>query len=177
AVRQARHACNLAGSGQVLASADLLDERELVTTEGPGALRVVIDFAKSDVVFLVQSSFDRLDGKAQPFAEAFYNELFEIHPGAIAAFEHTDMARQQKMLMDTLALAVRGLDDFAKIEAAVRELGERHVDYGATLRDYKFVGQALLNTLARFLGDAFTPEAELAWREVYSTLVRTMTSH
>ncbi|HVI03498.1 MAG TPA: protein kinase, partial [Enhygromyxa sp.] len=102
AVRQARHACNLAGSGQVLASADLLDERELVTTEGPGALRVVIDFAKSDVVFLVQSSFDRLDGKAQQFAEAFYNELFEIHPGAIAAFEHTDMARQQKMLMDTL---------------------------------------------------------------------------
>jgi serine/threonine protein kinase/hemoglobin-like flavoprotein/class 3 adenylate cyclase len=176
AVRQARHACNLADNGEVLAHADLLDERELITADGPGPTRVVLDFAKSDVVFLVQSSFDRLEGKAQPFAEAFYNELFEIHPDAIAAFENTDMDRQQKMLMDTLALAVRGLDDFAKIESAVRELGERHIDYGATLRDYKFVGQALLNTLERFLGDALTPEAELAWREVYSTLVRTMTA-
>jgi hemoglobin-like flavoprotein len=85
------------------------------------------------------------------------------------------MTRQKKMLMDTIALAVRGLDDFGKIAPAVRELGERHVDYGATMRDYKFVGQALLDTLAQFLGDAFTPEAELAWREIYSTLVRTMT--
>ncbi|HLT37165.1 MAG TPA: globin domain-containing protein, partial [Enhygromyxa sp.] len=176
AIRQARHACNLADNGQVLAHADLLADQELVTGSGPGQLRVVIDFAKSDVVYLVQSSFDRLDGKAQAFAEAFYNELFEIHPAAIPAFEHTDMVRQQKMLMDTLTLAIRGLDDFAKIEAAVRELGERHVDYGATLKDYKFVGQALLTTLERFLGDAFTPEAELAWREVYSTLVRTMTA-
>jgi serine/threonine protein kinase/hemoglobin-like flavoprotein/class 3 adenylate cyclase len=176
AIRQARHACNLAASGQVLADAQLLDQSELVTADGPESLRVVIDFAKSDVVFLVQSSFDRLEGKAQAFAESFYNELFEIHPDAIPAFEHTDMPRQQKMLMDTLTLAIRGLDDFGKIEAAVRALGERHVDYGATMRDYKFVGQALLNTLERFLGNEFTPEAELAWREVYSALVRTMTT-
>ncbi|MFO7561462.1 MAG: protein kinase [Enhygromyxa sp.] len=176
AVRQARQACNLAGNAVVLAPPELLGDDELITAEGPGQLRTVIDFAKSDVVFLVQSSFDRLEGKASAFAEAFYNELFEIHPAAIPAFEHTDMIRQQQMLMDTLALAIRGLDDFAKIEQAVRELGDRHVDYGATLTDYKFVGQALLNTLARFLGDDFTPEAELAWREVYSTLVRTMTA-
>jgi ferredoxin/hemoglobin-like flavoprotein/tRNA A-37 threonylcarbamoyl transferase component Bud32 len=175
AVRQARQACNLARSGEVLARGELLGELELVTAAGPGAHRIIHDFAKSDVVFLVQSSFDRLDGKTSAFAEAFYNELFELHPAAVAAFEHTDMVRQRKMLMDTLALAIRGLDDFAKIEATVRELGERHVDYGATLRDYKFVGQALLNTLERFLGDAFTAEADLAWREVYSTLVRTMT--
>ena len=108
-------------------------------------------------------------------AKAILSNVVSI-PVAIPAFEHTDMARQQRMLMDTLALAIRGLDDFGKIEQAVRELGDRHVDYGATMRDYKMVGQALLTTLERFLGDAFTPEAELAWREVYSTLVRTMTT-
>ena len=180
AVRQARQACNVAGSGMVLAPRELLVGQELVTAEGPAGLELILDFAKSDVVYLVQSSFDRLatggGNTTQRFAEAFYNELFEIHPDAIPAFEHTDMARQQRMLMDTLALAIRGLDDFGKIEQAVRELGDRHVDYGATMRDYKMVGQALLSTLERFLGDAFTPEAELAWREVYSTLVRTMTT-
>ncbi|KIG18441.1 putative bacterial hemeoglobin [Enhygromyxa salina] len=175
AIRQARFACDLATRGQVLAPTALLRGQDLICGQGPRPrLSVVHDFAKSDVVFLVQSSFDRLGDKATAFAAAFYDELFEIHPAAIAAFEHTDMQRQQKMLVDTLAFAVRGLDDFGKIEVAVRELGERHVDYGATLQDYKFVGQALLTTLEKFLGDAFTPEAELAWREVYTTLVRTM---
>ena len=175
AVREARAACDSAARSQVLAPKDLVEGLDLVTSPGPGGLLVVRDFAKSDIVFLVQTSFDQLAGQAMPFAQAFYDELFDIHPAAIPLFEHTDMGRQQKMLVDTLALAVRGLDDFEKIQQAVRELGERHVDYGASLRDYKFVGQALIGTIERFLGDAFTPEIELAWREVYSTLVRTMT--
>ncbi|PRP97537.1 Serine/threonine-protein kinase Pkn1 [Enhygromyxa salina] len=175
AIREARRACGFATPGQVMAPSALLEGLELICTEGPEQLSIIHDFAKSDVVYLVQTSFDRIEGRALAFAEAFYADLFERHPDSIALFEHSDMQRQHKMLTDTLALAVRGLDNFAKIEDAVRELGERHVDYGATLRDYKFVGQALLATLERFLGDAFTPEAELAWREVYSTLVRTMT--
>jgi ferredoxin/hemoglobin-like flavoprotein/tRNA A-37 threonylcarbamoyl transferase component Bud32 len=175
AVRDARRACDYAARGQVLARNELLGGQELVCAEAAGGLVSVLDFAKSDVVFLVQSSFDLLEGQANAFATAFYDHLFQLHPAAAPLFENTDMTRQKKMLMDTIALAVRGLDDFGKIAPAVRELGERHVDYGATMRDYKFVGQALLDTLAQFLGDAFTPEAELAWREIYSTLVRTMT--
>lgn len=184
AVRQAREACTLAHRGQVLAPVAAIEGLELELGAELhaqiGAKSVtfveVLDFAKSDVVFLVQSSFDRLGGKAPAFAQDFYDDLFERHPAAIELFEHTDMARQQQMLMDTLALAVRGLDDFAAIEATVRELGQRHVDYGATLSDYKHVGGALLATLQRYLGEDFTPEVELAWREVYSTLVRTMTT-
>jgi ferredoxin/hemoglobin-like flavoprotein len=175
AVRDARTACDYAARGQVLARSELLSGQELVCAEASAGLQAVLDFAKSDVVFLVQSSFDQLEGQATAFATSFYDHLFELHPAAAPLFENTDMQRQKKMLMDTIALAVRGLDDFGKIAPAVRELGERHVDYGATMRDYKFVGQALLDTLAQYLGDAFTPEAELAWREIYSTLVRTMT--
>ncbi len=176
AIREARRACDLAGRAQVLSAPGLLTSLDLITSEGPSGLQIVRDFAKSDVVFLVQTSFDRLEGQAMAFADAFYAKLFELRPSAAPLFEHTDMRRQNKMLMDTLSLAVRGLDDFSKLESAVRELGQRHVDYGVELRDYKFVGQALIETLEQLLGDAFTPEAELAWREVYSTLVRTMTS-
>jgi ferredoxin/hemoglobin-like flavoprotein/tRNA A-37 threonylcarbamoyl transferase component Bud32 len=175
AVRDARRACDFAARGQVLARAELLAGQELVCAEASAGLLTVLDFAKSDIVYLVQSSFDLLEGQATAFATSFYDHLFELHPAAAPLFEHVDMTRQKKMLMDTLALAVRGLDDFGKIAPAVRALGERHIDYGATMRDYKFVGQALLDTLAQFLGDGFTPEAELAWREIYSTLVRTMT--
>jgi serine/threonine protein kinase/hemoglobin-like flavoprotein len=174
ALRDARLACGKARAGEVLASPGLLEGLELVCSAGPEGLSLVHDFGKSDVVFLVQSSFDRLEGKALPFASAFYERLFEIHPAAEPLFEHSDMARQRQMLMDTIALAVRGLDDVGAIAGALRELGQRHVGYGATLRDYKFVGQALIETLAEFLGDAFTPEAELAWREIYSVLVRAM---
>jgi serine/threonine protein kinase/ferredoxin/hemoglobin-like flavoprotein len=175
AVRDARRACDYAARGQVLARAELLEGQDLVCADASAGFLSVLDFAKSDVVYLVQSSFDLLEGQATAFATAFYDHLFELHPAAAPLFENTDMTRQKKMLMDTIALAVRGLDDFGKIAPAVRELGERHVDYGATMRDYKFVGHALLDTLAQFLGEGFTPEAELAWREIYSTLVRTMT--
>ncbi|PRQ03328.1 Serine/threonine-protein kinase Pkn1 [Enhygromyxa salina] len=176
AARQARHACDLAKQGQVLARPWLLAGQDLICSPGPVGLEVVIDFAKTDIVYLVQSSFDRLEGRAMAFAEAFYNELFARHPTAVPLFMNTDMDRQRKKLMNTLTLTVKGLDDFANIEGTVRELGRRHADLGASLTDYKAVGEALLSALERFLGEAFTPEVELAWREVYSNLVRTMTS-
>jgi serine/threonine protein kinase/hemoglobin-like flavoprotein len=175
-VRRARRALQHAAGGEVVVDPALLANLDVVARPRVEGLVQVVDFAKSDVVFLVQSSFDRIGGEASSFARSFYEELFRIYPEAIPMFEHTDMERQRKMLMDTLGLAVRGLDDFGKIENAVRELGARHVDYGVRLKDYKYVGQALIGTLRSFLGDDFTPDAELAWREVYSSLVRTMVS-
>jgi serine/threonine protein kinase/hemoglobin-like flavoprotein/class 3 adenylate cyclase len=173
-VRAARRAVHLAGSGEVLVAPSLLTSLDVVTAPHGDDLVQVIDFAKSDVVYLVQTTFDRIGDQAPSFAQAFYDELFRTHPSAAPMFEHTDMERQRRMLTDTIGFAVRGLDDFAQVESAVRDLGLRHVDYGVSLTDYKFVGQALLGTLRRFLGEEFTPEVELAWREIYSTLVRTM---
>jgi hemoglobin-like flavoprotein len=56
----------------------------------------------------------------------------------------------------------------------VEDLGKRHVGYGVKAEHYDTVGAALLWTLAKGLGDAFTEEAKAAWTETYVTLATVM---
>jgi hemoglobin-like flavoprotein len=50
------------------------------------------------------------------------------------------------------------------------------VNYGVVDSHYDTVGAALLWTLKQGLGEAFTPQVEQAWAEVYQTLASTMKS-
>lgn len=75
-----------------------------------------------------------------------------------------------------LGLAVNSLDRMEQLLPVVRSLGTRHVIYGVRDRDYGTVGQALLWTLRKGLGDAFTPDVEVAWSNVYATLASEMQS-
>lgn len=78
--------------------------------------------------------------------------------------------------MQMLGLAVNSLDRMDQLLPVVRSLGTRHVSYGVRDKDYDTVGQALLWTLGKGLGEAFTPEVEAAWSNVYSTLASAMQS-
>jgi hemoglobin-like flavoprotein len=78
--------------------------------------------------------------------------------------------------MQMLGLAVNSLDRMEQLLPVVRSLGTRHVVYGVRDKDYGTVGQALLWTLQKGLGDAFTPEVEAAWSNVYATLASEMQS-
>jgi hemoglobin-like flavoprotein len=59
---------------------------------------------------------------------------------------------------------------------AVEDLGRRHSRYGVTPEHYKPVGEALLWTLEKGLGPAFTPPVKEAWTGAYTTLASVMTS-
>jgi hemoglobin-like flavoprotein len=78
--------------------------------------------------------------------------------------------------MQMLALAVNSLDRLEQLLPVVQSLGTRHVSYGVRDKDYETVGQALLWTLRKGLGEAFTPDVELAWTNVYATLASAMQS-
>jgi ferredoxin/hemoglobin-like flavoprotein len=134
----------------------------------------VVDFARPDVHMLVQSTFERLEGRWNEFASSFYDRLFALDPAIGRLFEFTDMEAQRGMLMEVLATAIRGLDRFDSLIPVLRELGGRHVAYGTKSSHYKQVGAALLATLEEFLGSEFTPEVHLAWMEVYGAVAREM---
>ena len=68
------------------------------------------------------------------------------------------------------------LDRIEQLLPVVQSLGTRHVSYGVRDKDYDTVGQALLWTLRKGLGEAFTPDVELAWANVYATLASAMQS-
>jgi hemoglobin-like flavoprotein len=122
---------------------------------------------------LVQQSFARVAPIAEVAAELFYGRLFELDPSLKPMFRG-DMKDQGRKLMQMLAVAVHGLDRLQDILPALRQLGRRHADYGVRDEDYDTVGAALLWTLEKGLGEAFTQEVKAAWAKVYGILTTEM---
>jgi len=126
-------------------------------------------------VKLVQDSFKKVAPIAPQAADLFYGRLFEIAPEVRSLFP-ADLTEQKKKLMQMIATAVNSLHQVETIVPAVQELGRRHVNYGVTSDHYKPVGEALIWTLEKGLGDAFTPDVKAAWVETYTTLASVMTA-
>ena len=122
---------------------------------------------------LVQQSFAKVLPIKEQAAELFYGRLFELDPSLRPMFKG-DMKRQGAMLMSVLAMAVNGLDRLHAIVPAVEALGRRHVGYGVRDEHYETVGAALLWTLEKGLGTAFTPETRAAWAACYGLLAGVM---
>ena len=118
---------------------------------------------------LVQDSFAKVAPISEQAAVLFYGRLFEIAPSVRAMFPD-DMTEQRKKLMATLAVVVSGLSNLEAILPAASALAKRHVGYGAKAEHYPVVGGALLWTLEKGLGDAWTPEVAEAWTAAYATL-------
>jgi hemoglobin-like flavoprotein len=122
---------------------------------------------------LVQSSFEAVKPIAEVAADLFYTRLFELDPSLRAMFR-TDRAEQGRKLMHVIGVAVKGLSRPEQILPAVEDLGRRHACYGVRRSHYATVGAALLWTLEKGLGEAFTPDVRAAWTSVYTLLADTM---
>src|SRR5215471_12575363 len=81
-----------------------------------------------------------------------------------------DMAEQRQKLMAMLAVVVNGLSNLESVLPVASALAKRHVTYGAKPEHYHVVGSALLWTLERGLGDAWTKEVADAWTAAYDML-------
>ena len=120
-------------------------------------------------VKLVQESFAKVVPISEQAAVLFYDRLFEIAPAVKAMFP-SDMTEQRRKLMTMLAAVVNGLGNLQSILPAASALAKRHVGYGARAEHYPVVGAALLWTLEKGLGAAWTPEVANAWTAAYGTL-------
>ncbi|VIO79808.1 Bacterial hemoglobin [Bradyrhizobium ivorense] len=118
---------------------------------------------------LVQDSFGKVAPISEQAAVIFYDRLFEVAPAVKAMFP-ADMKEQRKKLMTTLAVVVNGLSNLDAILPAASALAKRHVSYGAKPEHYPVVGGALLWTLEKGLGEAWTPDVAAAWTAAYATL-------
>jgi len=122
---------------------------------------------------LVQTSFAQVAPIAATAADLFYGRLFEIAPDFRGMFPD-DLSGQKNKLMAMLGTAVAGLSNLDTLVPAVQALGRRHVGYGVTAGHYVPVGAALLWTLEKGLGGAFTTETREAWATAYRLLAGTM---
>jgi len=122
---------------------------------------------------LVQETFAVVAPIADDVAALFYRRLFEIDP-ALESMFRGDMAEQRRKLMFMLTAAVKGLPRLDRLIPVLEDLGRRHANYGVVDRHYEIVGEALLWTLEKGLGSAFTPAVKDAWTTVYGVLAATM---
>ena len=124
-------------------------------------------------VELVQGSWKKVLPIADTAAGIFYQKLFDLDPALKALFKG-DMKEQGRKLMAMISGAVAGLTRLEGIVPAVQDLGRRHVGYGVQDKHYDTVATALVFTLEKGLGDAFTPEVKEAWVTTYGVLSKTM---
>ena len=127
----------------------------------------------NDQKLLVQKTFEMVAPIAEVAAGLFYGRLFEVDPSLKPLFRG-DLKDQGKKLMSTLKVAVQSLDRLEALVPVVQALGRRHLAYGVRDEHYDIVGAALLWTLEKGLGEAFTPEVKEAWATVYGILAKVM---
>ncbi len=121
----------------------------------------------------LRESFASAMRDADTFGQTFYARLFALAPSARALFPDSLEAQQQK-LVHALHVLMRGLDHPDPLEPLLRQLGARHVAYGAQAAHYVLVGEALIDTLDQ-LGEApLDPATRAAWSRFFGWVAATM---
>jgi len=78
----------------------------------------------------LETSFDAVAPRGDELMDVFYTRLFEAAPAVRPLFPQ-DMRKQKTMLLGALVLLRKSLRDLEAIVPKLRELGARHVAYGA----------------------------------------------
>jgi hemoglobin-like flavoprotein len=122
----------------------------------------------------LETSFDLVAPRGDELVDEFYARLFEVAPAVKPLFAGTDLKRQKTMLLGTLVLLRKSLRDLDAIVPKLRELGARHVGYGAQPEHYPVVGEVLIGAMATIAGPAWKPEYEAAWGTAFGIVAGAM---
>ena len=94
-------------------------------------------------------------------------------PALRKMFPH-EMNEQYQKLIEMLNAIVGRLDKLEQLSEEIEAMAKRYVDYGVRPSHYKLVGDALLWTLEKGLGDDWNNNVKIAWKTCYSLLAETM---
>lgn len=139
--------------------------------------------ADAATVAAVQSTWAAVAADLEGHGIAFFKKIFELEPAALGLFSFKDepnlyeseaLKTHASKVMTTVGVAVAGLVDVAKLVPVLKGLGVKHSGYGVLPAHYEIVGAALLATLEKGLGAAWTPEVKAAWTAVYGVVSSTM---
>lgn len=107
--------------------------------------------------------------------DVFYSKLFCDNPQLRSMFP-TTMKHQYKKLIDMLSVIISRLDDLSEISNDIKMMALRHESYGVKPQHYRMVGNALIWTLKRGLGNDWNNDLQEAWAAAYAKLAEAMTA-
>jgi len=126
-----------------------------------------IDTRRTEDHRLLQESLGLVAPAATELVAAFYDQLFADHPQLRLMFP-ADMELQRDRLLKAIIALVTHYDRPDQLMPALTAMGRNHVRYGVQLDHFVAVGNALIVTLRRFAGPAWTADYEGAWLRAYT---------
>lgn len=126
-----------------------------------------------EAISLIQESHSVAASVMPQVVENFYSRLFTRHPALRAMFP-SDMNRQREHLTIAIALVARNASRLDLLSEPLRQLGARHVAYGAKADHYPVVRDLMLESLAEVLGGAWTPLHHRAWHGALTAVAAVM---
>lgn len=121
----------------------------------------------------LRASWERVAEHGDQVPLRFYSRLFVAHPETRELFP-LSMAAQRDRLVGALGYTITHVDDLDKLTPFLQQLGRDHRKFGTLAEHYEPVGQALLDTLADFLGDDWTPALAQDWTDAYGLVAKVM---
>ncbi|HEY8547928.1 MAG TPA: globin domain-containing protein [Acidimicrobiales bacterium] len=103
----------------------------------------------------------------------FYSRLFLMAPETRDMFP-LSMATQRDRLLAALGHTVANVAELERVVPYLQQLGRDHRKFGVEPHHYGPLGEALLATLADFLGHEWTPDLAHDWAEAYGLVARVM---
>lgn len=155
------------GAHALRGSAHLVDATRLDLRFNP-AERVLVQSLEdvgADRVRLIQESFQAVSDQGDALVARFYEELFARHPSVRPLFANVNPRRQQQHLLAALGMVVRKLSEPQDLSATLISLGRRHVGYNVQPEQYLAITTTLVDVIAEFAGDLWSPQLQDAWRE------------
>jgi methyl-accepting chemotaxis protein len=122
----------------------------------------------------LETSFDLIAPRGEELVDIFYTRLFETAPAVEPLFANTDLGKQRSMLLATLVLLRKSLRDLESIAPKLRQLGARHLAYGARPEHYPVVAEVMLASMAEIAGEAWTAEIAAAWAGAFGLVAAAM---
>lgn len=84
------------------------------------------------------------------------------------------MEAQNKKLVDMLVYLIQCIDKPEQLEAGIRTVASRHQEMNLETAQYVHVGEALLWTLEKGLGNDWNPALQQAWSHCYDQIAYAM---
>ncbi len=115
---------------------------------------------------LLLRAVDVLAGSRTEMAADFYRRLFERHPQLQPYFEDSDSIVLERMFVTALRSMMMASSSPPEFAQQVDQITERHQPRHINPEYFELFTEVLLETLADYAGDAWTPEVEAAWSAV-----------
>ncbi|NVK31200.1 MAG: hemin receptor [Gammaproteobacteria bacterium] len=111
---------------------------------------------------VIWSSYDHLRARSPEVCDYLFNKLFQYDPGLRTLFGE-DMREHGQTYWRAFGMLVARARNFESLEPVLKNLANRHADYGVTPKHYTLFGNAMLFAFKMVLEEAFDKPTRQAW--------------